>query len=458
MHHLMNLTLALAMAVIALGVPAVAAQECSFVGEVPIGVIASLTGDRPKVGQSTVEAAEMVVEEINAQCGLQIGGENYEVVILVEDSESKGESAVAAATRLIVDEEVVAIIGPQASVEAVPAGQVADDRETPMISPWSTNPATTLDRPWVFRAAFLDPFQGPVVASFAMEEYGAQTAAVLYDIASDYPKGLAENFRDAFTEAGGEVVAFESFTTGDADFSSQLTNIIAANPDVLFTPQYYNEVPLIVQQARELGFDKPILGSDSWGTPDLLDLCGDACNGLFFSTHYAPDIATEVAQQFITAYEEKYGAKPDDVAALTYDAFKMLFTAITNADSLDRAAIRDALAEIELFEGVTGLMSFDEQGDPIKCAVIIQIKDGAFTYYDTACPAGFPPEEEGMGGELDGAALVAERCTVCHSAERIDAAEKDEAGWTTTVDRMIANGAELNEAERAAVIEYLASR
>ncbi|NLF74677.1 MAG: ABC transporter substrate-binding protein, partial [Chloroflexi bacterium] len=278
------------------------------------------------------------------------------------------------------------------SKQAVPTGQVANDRETPMISPWSTNPDTTFDRPWVFRVAFLDPFQGPVMANFVVSEFGATTAAVLYDVASDYPKGLAENFRDAAEGAGVEVVAFESFTTGDTDFSSQLTNIIAEQPDVLFTPQYYNEVPLIVQQARELGFEGPIVGSDSWGTPDLIDLCGDACEGLFFSTHYAADIATEVGQTFITAYEEQYGAKPDDVAALTYDAFQLLFTAITNANSLDKADVREALAGIELFEGVTGIMSFDEQGDPIKCAVIIQIKDGAFTYYDSACPAGFPPE------------------------------------------------------------------
>ncbi len=159
-------------------------------------------------------------------------------------------------------------------------------------------------------------------------------------------------------------------------------------------PQYYNEVPLIVQQARELGYEGDIVGSDSWGTPDLLDLCGEACNGLYFSTHYAPDIATEVGQTFIKAYEELYGAKPDDVAALTYDAFQLLFTAIRNANSLEREDIRNALAEIQNYEGVTGIMSFDEQGDPIKCAVIIQIKDGAFTYYDSACPAGFPPESE----------------------------------------------------------------
>jgi branched-chain amino acid transport system substrate-binding protein len=391
--RLITLVLAVAVVAAAFGsIPAAAQEDCNFVGEVVIGVIAPLTGDIPKVGQSTAEAAEMVVEEINAECGLTVDGEQYEVVIIIQDNEAKAESSVAVATRLIVEEEVLAIIGPQASKQAVPTGQVANDRETPMISPWSTNPATTLDRPWVFRAAFLDPFQGPVVAGFVASEFGAETAAVLYDVASDYPKGLAENFRDAALAGGIEVVAFESFTTGDTDFSSQLTVITAANPDVLFTPQYYNEVPLIVRQARELGFEGPIVGSDSWGVPDLIDLCGEACEGLFFSTHYAPDIATEIGQTFIAAYEERYGAKPDDVAALTYDAFKLLFTAIENANSLVRADVRDALAEIELFEGVTGLMSFDEQGDPIKCAVIIQIKDGAFTYYDSACPAGFPPE------------------------------------------------------------------
>jgi len=272
-----TLALALAMLVTALGtVPVVAQDDCDFAGEVVIGVIAPLTGDLPKVGQSTVEAAEMAVDEINAECGIEIDGEAYEVVIVVEDDERKAESAVAAATRLIVEDEVVAIIGPQASAQAVPAGQVANDRETPMISPWSTNPATTLDRPWVFRAAFLDSFQGQVDAEFAMTELGAQEAAVLYDIAGDYPKGLAEFFQASFTEQGGEVVAFESFTTGDTDFSSQLTNIIAAEPDVLFTPQYYSEVPLIVQQARELGYEGAILGSDSWGTPALLTLSGDA--------------------------------------------------------------------------------------------------------------------------------------------------------------------------------------
>ncbi|MBN1681410.1 MAG: ABC transporter substrate-binding protein [Anaerolineae bacterium] len=392
--RLVTLFLTLIVIVGALGtMPTLAQDDCDFAGEIYVGVIAPLTGDIPDVGKSTQEAAQMAVDEINAACGLEIDGEAYEVVIIIEDNESKAESSVAVATRLIVEEDVVAIIGPQSSKQAVPTGQVANDRETPMISPWSTNPDTTKDRPWVFRVAFLDPFQGPVVAGFIVEEFGATTAAVLYDIASDYPKGLAENFRDAAEASGVEIVGFESFTTGDADFSSQLTNIIAANPDVIFTPQYYNEVPLIVQQARGLGYEGEIVGSDSWGTGDLYELCGEDCNGLFYSTHYASDIATEVGQTFIGAYEELYGAKPDDVAALTYDAFQLLFTAIEEANSDNKTDVRDALASIELFEGVTGIMSFDEQGDPIKCAVIIQFVDGEKTYYDSACPVGFPPEE-----------------------------------------------------------------
>lgn len=393
--RLVTIALTLAVIVAAVGPlsSVVAQDECNFVDEtIPIGVIGPLTGDIPKVGQSTVEAAQMAVDEINAACGIQIDGENYKVEFVIEDDESKAESAVAAATRLIEDEEVVAIIGPQASKQAVPAGQVANDRETPMISPWSTNPATTLDRPWVFRAAFLDSFQGKVDAQFAMSEFGAQNAAVLYDVASDYPKGLAEFFKTAFEELGGKVVAYESFTTGDTDFSSQLTNIVAAKPDVLFTPQYYNEVPLIVQQARELGYEGPILGSDSWGTPDLLNLCGDACNGLFYTTHYSADAPTPAGEIFIPDYEELYGAKPDDVAALTYDSFQLIFKSITDAQSLDRADILEALANIQSFEGVTGTMSFDEQGDPIKCVITIKIVDNKFTYYASACPEGFPPQ------------------------------------------------------------------
>ncbi len=233
---------------------------------IKIGVNAPLTGDIPKVGEGTKYAAELWLEDIKAAGGLEVGGKKYQVELIIEDNESKAESAVAANTKLITQDEVLVIVGPQASKQAVPAGEVANNYETPMISPWSTNPNTTKDRPWVFRACFLDPFQGPVVANFATEEFGFTKAAVLYDVASDYPKGLAEFFKKAWEElhGPGSVVAYESFTTKDTDFSAQLTKIKESGAEFIFTPQYYNEVALIVKQARQLGWDKPIVGSDSW--------------------------------------------------------------------------------------------------------------------------------------------------------------------------------------------------
>ena len=243
----------------------------------------------------------------------------------------------------------------------------ADTNQTVMISGWSTNPKTTLDRPWVFRACFLDPFQGPVLAKFATEELKAKKAAVLYDIASDYPKGLAEFFKEAFEKIHGKgsVAAFETFTTKDRDFSAQLTKIVASKADILFTPQYYDEVPLIVKQAHELGWKKPILGSDSWGSAELMNLCGNDCKGLFFSTHYAAAGAKGATKQFIDQYKAKYGYEPDDVSALTWDAARLLLQAIQNTKGLtgdlkkDRKAIRDQLAKIREFDGITGKMSFN---------------------------------------------------------------------------------------------------
>jgi branched-chain amino acid transport system substrate-binding protein len=360
-----------------------------------IGVNAPLTGDIPKVGEGTKFAAEMWLEDITAAGGLEVGGKKYPVELVIEDNESKAESATKANTKLITQDEVLVIVGPQSSKQAVPAGGVANDNETPMVSPWSTNPATTLDRPWVFRTPFLDPFQGPVVANFVSEEFGFTKAAVLYDVASDYPKGLAEYFKAAWEDinGAGSVVAYESFTTKDTDFSAQLTKIRESGAEFIFTPQYYNEVALIVQQAHELGWDAPIVGSDSWGSAELMNLCGDDCKGLFFSTHYAAAGATGATKEFIDRYNEKYGYVPDDVGALTWDTMLIVQKAIqdcgeiTGDIAVDRGCVRDALAQIKDFEGITGTMTFTEQGDPIKCAVIVKISDsGEFEFYKQVCP------------------------------------------------------------------------
>ncbi len=362
---------------------------------IKIGINAPMTGDIPKVGEGSKYAAEMWLEDINKAGGLEVGGKKYKVEVVLEDNESKAESAVKATTKMITQDDVLAIVGPQSSSQAIPAGEVANKYKTVLISPWSTNPNTTLDRPYVFRGCFLDPFQGPVVANFITAEFGYTKAAVLYDVSSDYPKGLAEVFKEAWEKknGAGSVTAFESFTTKDTDFSSQLTKIVKSGAQVLFTPQYYNEVPLIVQQAKDLGWKGPVVGSDSWGSAELVKLCGEACYGQFFSSHYAAAGAKGATKAFIDRYNSKYGYIPDDVGALTWDALRLVQQAIQDTGKLtgdiekDRTAVKDALASIKNFSGITGNMTFTAEGDPIKCAVIVKINDkGENEFYKASCP------------------------------------------------------------------------
>lgn len=362
---------------------------------VKIGFNIPLTGDIPKVGESSKLSAEMLKEDINGSGGLQVGDEKYMLEFVYEDNEAKAESAVTTALKLIEKDEVLAMIGPNSSKQAVPAGQVADDNSTVMVSPWSTNPDTTLDRPWVFRAAFLDPFQGPVAVNFAVKTFGAKTAAVLYDLSNDYSKGLAEIFKDEFEKkmGAGTVVAFESHGTKDQDFSAQLTKITSAKPDFIFVPDNYNQVALIVKQARQLDYQGQFMGSDAWGSSELMTLCGDDCKGLYFSTHYAAAGATGATKEFIDRYTEKYGETPDDVAALTWDATRIVLQAIQDTGGLkgklrkDRKAVKKAMADIPSFAGITGSMKFDEQGDPVKCAVVVKISDeGTFEFTESVCP------------------------------------------------------------------------
>jgi len=358
-----------------------------------VGVVAELTGDIPAVGASCKNAAEMAVKEVNDAGGLEVGGNKYNVDLFIEDNAGKADQSASAAQKLITQNNVVAIIGPNASRYAIPASEISESSKVVLITPWSTNPKTTLDartgapKKYVFRSCFIDPFQGRVVAKFAMDNLKAKKAAVLYDVASEYNKGIAEFFKQTFEQIGGQVVAFETYTTGDKDFSAQLTKIKETNPDVIFLPNYYSEVPLQIQQAHRLGITTPFLGSDSWGSADLLKLGGQDLEGYYFSTHYAADAATPIATKFIAAYKAKYSSTPDDVAALTYDAFGLLWTALKNAGKVDRQAVRDALAKVPQYEGVTGNMKFQEgSGDPIKSAVILQIKNGQFVWFANANP------------------------------------------------------------------------
>ena len=360
---------------------------------IKVGLIVELTGDMPGVGASSKNAAQLAVNEQNSAGGISIGGKPYQIELVVEDNASKAEQSVAAVNKLITQDNVLAIVGPNASLGAIPAAEIAEYNKTLLITPWSTNPKTTLDtttgksKDYVFRACYTDPFEGRVLARFVLEKLKAKKVAVLYDVASEAPKSQADLFRLTFEELGGKTVAFETYTTGDRDFSAQLTKIKSANPDVIFLPAYYNDVGLIAQQAHRAGITQPLVGSDAWSSPELIKLSNGTVEGDYFANHYASDIATPTAKKFIDAYTKQYGNIPDDVAALTYDSMGLLFEAIKKSPSLDRKVVRDSLATLANYPGVTGNIQFTAgSGDPVKSAVIMQIKGDKFVWVMNAAP------------------------------------------------------------------------
>ncbi|MBP5603208.1 MAG: ABC transporter substrate-binding protein, partial [Treponema sp.] len=308
------------------------------------------------------------------------------------DNELKSDSAINAANKLIDIDKVLASIGPEGSGRAIPAGEIYNDMKVPMITPWATNPKATEGRPFCFRACFLDPFQAPVAAKFASEQFGGKNVAIVYNLEDDYSKTLAELFKSEWESKYGKVVVFESFGQKDQDFSVQLTKVVNSTADFLYLPDYYNFVGLITSQAKDLGWSKPVMGSDSWGSADLFPLSKGAVVGAYFTTHYAAKGATGKTKEFIDKYVKAYGYVPDDVAALTYDATYIVLQAIQDAGltgnlKKDRVAIKDAMGKIKSFAGVTGNMQFTPDGDPVKEAVVVRVtKEGEFEYVKSLKP------------------------------------------------------------------------
>jgi len=360
---------------------------------VKVGLIAELTGDIPAVGASCKNSAELAAKEINDSGGITIAGKNYTVELFIQDSAAKPDQSAAAAQKLITQNNVIAIIGANASSNAIPASEIAETSKTVLITPWSTNPKTTQDsrtgepKNYVFRACFTDVFEGHILGKFAAGNLGVKRAAILFDVASEVLKSQSELFKNSFEKSGGTVAAYETYTTGDKDFSAQLTKIKNAAPQIVFLPSYYTDVPLQVQQAHRLGINVPFLGSDAWSTEELIKMCGSDCEGFYFCNHYSPDTKNPATRRFIETYTAKYGKTPDDVAALTYDAFGLLRQAIVNSGTLDRQTVRDSLAKIKEYTGVTGEMRFlPGSRDPIKGGVIMQIKNGKFSWFADVNP------------------------------------------------------------------------
>jgi branched-chain amino acid transport system substrate-binding protein len=350
--------------------------------EIKLGHYASLTGNTATFGNSADKGMQMAIAEANTAGGVL----GKKIRLVTADTASKTEQASSAVLRLINQDKVLAVLGEVASSRSLAAAPICQKAGVPMLSPASTNPDVTKAGDYVFRACFIDPFQGTVVARFAQDKLSAKTAAILSDVSQDYSKGLAKYFKDEFSKTG-KIVAEASYSSEtDKDFRAQLTTIKGANPDVIFIPGYYTEVGNIAVQAQSLGIKKPMLGGDGWESPKLVEIGKGAIEGQYYSTHYSPEDKNPRVQKFVTDFKKRFNETPEGMAALGYDSARMMIAAINTAGDTDRDKIRDALAATKDFAGVTGNITIDENRNAVKSAVMLQIKNRKPVYVSTVKP------------------------------------------------------------------------
>ncbi len=339
-----------------------------------IGHVGSLTGAEASFGVSTENGIRLAIEDINAKGGIK----GKKVAAKTYDDQGKPEEAAVAATRLITQDKVTVLLGEVASSRSLAMAPIADANQVPQISPTSTNPRVTKDgdkvRPFVFRVCFIDPFQGTVMAKFARENLKLKRVAILRDVGSDYSVGLADYFKKKFEELGGTIVNDQSFKAGDQDFKAQLTTIKGKKPEMIYVPGYYTDVALVARQARELGIKIPLGGGDGWDSAKLYEIAQGALDGSYFSNHYTDENPAPLIQGFVKRYREKFGATPDSMAALGYDAAHVAFDAMARATDLSGPAVRDAIAATKAFPGVGGTITIDADHNAVKSAVVLVIE------------------------------------------------------------------------------------
>ena len=349
---------------------------------IKIGEVDPLTGGVSQFGIGSHQGFVLAFEEVNAEGGIL--GQKIELVS--EDGQSKAGQSATAVRKLITQDKVVAILGDATSSATLEAAPIAQADKIPMITPTATNPRITEVGDFIFRVCFLDEFQGRVLARFAREKLKAQKIFTLTDVKQDYSIDLLKFFKEEFTKLGGTIVGEQSYSTGDTDFRAQLTPIRVAKPDAVFVPGYYQEVALIVKQARQIGLTMPFIGCDGWANQTLLAIGGKAVDGCFFTNHFSPDDQSPIVNSFVTKYQEKYGVLPDTFSALGYDAARLLADAIKRAGSSDPQAIRDALAKTAGFQGVTGEISLDANRNASKPGLIVTVKQGKFEIAEKIAP------------------------------------------------------------------------
>lgn len=350
--------------------------------EIVLGHYASMTGSEATFGRSTDNGITLAIDEINAAGGVK----GKKVRVITYDDKGDAREAGTAVTRLVTSDHVVAVLGEVASSLSLVAAPVCQQNHVPMVSPSSTNPKVTKIGDMIFRVCFIDPFQGFVCAKFARENLKATRAAILYDQTGAYSVGLNEEFAKGFVKLGGQIVSRETYQAGDQDYSAQLIAIRASKPDVIFVPGYYTDIGNIAIQARRLGIKVPLLGGDGWDSDKLGEIGGKSIDGSYYSNHYSHQDPNPLVQDFIRKYKQRFGNTPDGLAALGYDAARVLCEAIGRAHSLSGADLAAELAKTKDFNGVTGKISIDKDRNAVKPAVMLEMVKGEPTYVSTIQP------------------------------------------------------------------------
>ncbi len=354
--------------------------------DIKIGMVYELTGNTASYGTSAANGAKLAFKEINASGGVL----GKQIQIVTADNKGEPSESANAMTKVITQDKVIAVTGFTVSSCGIAASAVAEDNKMPFVAAATVNPGVTVDqrtgkvKEYTFRACFIDSFQGTVGANFALNGLKVKKAAIMTDSASDYSKGLTKIFKDAFTAGGGQILIEEAYLQKDQDYKSVLTKIKAQNPELLYIPGYYEDVGKIIKQARELGITVPILGADAWDSPTLVDLGGpQALNNTYFTNFYSVEDKNPTSNAFVEAYKKEYGQIPDSMAAMGYDAAKLLVDAIKRANSTDANKIREALAATQNFLSVSGDMKLNATHDAVRGVVIIELKDGKQVYRET---------------------------------------------------------------------------
>jgi len=358
-------------------------SQGSATDAIKVGVMEPLTGANAGGGElekKGIELAHKLYPEVNSK----------KIELIIDDNKSDKVEAATVATRLVNNDKVSVILGSYGSSLSMAAGSVVKAAKVPAIGPSPTNPLVTQGNEFYFRVCFIDPFQGKVMADYAYNKLGARKVAVIQEISNDYAVGLSKFFQDEFKKLTGDpnsIIRVSNYNTGDQDFTAQLTNIQSTKPDVIFAPGNFTESALLIKQARQLGITTQFLGGDSWETPDFLSVGGKAVEGTILSTHFAPEKAiTAESTKFIEAYKKEYNESPSAFSALGYDAYLLAYQTIQKAGS-EPLKIQQALLATKDFQGVTGVINFDENRNAIKGAYIKTVKDGKLQFLDYVAPS-----------------------------------------------------------------------